>query len=418
MRSCSDMPYHIGLTVKLHLSDKQKRLVAVNDGAQRAVYNYLVAANNDLYRMRQVAICVPAYRVHIAYLEDTAFSSAGIKAALPYLNSADIDCQTVENGRRNYRAAWKNMKERHAGVPVFHKKSYEQHYQTNCHYTKYSTGIHDGNVRFDGMSHLYLPKLGRVRIGASPKLLASVLRNPQDRRIGTVTISRDAVGEYWCSLQIASEHPFYVTLPKTGRQIGIDLNILELANGSDGVSFENKRFAKAASSDLAHKQHVLSRKAVRAKSEGRSLYASRNYQKQRIKTAAASRRVSRQRDNYLNCVSKALVENQDLIAAENLQVRNLFRNHKLAYAISDCSWRMLLTQLQQKAAVYGRECVLVPPHFTTQTCSACGHVMRGEQALPLSVREWTCPECGTYHLRDQNAGQNILAKAVKMRLAV
>ena len=83
MRSCSDMPYHIGLTVKLHLSDKQKRLVAVNDGAQRAVYNYLVAANNDLYRMRQVAICVPAYRVHIAYLEDTAFSSAGIKAALP-----------------------------------------------------------------------------------------------------------------------------------------------------------------------------------------------------------------------------------------------------------------------------------------------------------------------------------------------
>ena len=113
-------------------------------------------------------------------------------------------------------------------------------------------------------------------------------------------------------------------------------------------------------------------------------------------------------------ISKHMVENQDLIAAENLKVRNLLKNHCLAKTISDAGWRMLLTMLQQKAVMYGKAVILVPPQYTTQTCSHCGHILLGTSMLPLSVREWTCPECGAYHLRDKNAAQNILNKALKI----
>ena len=106
--------------------------------------------------------------------------------------------------------------------------------------------------------------------------------------------------------------------------------------------------------------------------------------------------------------SKHEVENQDLIAAEDLKVRNLVKNHKLARAISDAGWRMLLTKLQYKADLYDKTVVLVPPKNTTQKCSVCGYLMSGEAKLTLDVREWDCPSCHTHHLRDVNAAKNIL----------
>ena len=362
MRKCSDMPYHIGVVLKLYLSDEKKRLVAVSADA------------------------------------------ASIKNALPYLDGKDIDCQTVENGIRNYRIAWKNRKERHTGVPTFHKKSAEQVWQTNCHYTSASTGLNDGTVRFLNQHTIMLPKLGKVRCDGSPDIITMLMAHNADTRIGTVTIRCDAACEYWASLQISSETPFRNPLPKTGAMCGIDLNL----------AFENRRFREDAEHAIMKQQRALSRKVEAAKREGRTLAASRNYQKQRIKLAKTHRLIARQRQDYLNVISKHMVENQDLIAAENLKVRNLLKNHCLAKTISDAGWRMLLTMLQQKAVMYGKTVILVPPQYTTQTCSHCGHILLGASMLPLSVREWTCPECGAYHLRDKNAAQNILNKALKI----
>ena len=149
MRTSKEMPYHIGLHVKLYPSNEQKHIIAVNDGAQRSVYNHLVAAGNERFRLRQAAKYVPAYRDHLQYLKDTASSTAGMKTALPYLNEADVDSATVDNAFRNYRFAWKSMKENHRGVPTFHKKSAEQSYQTNSHYKSGDTGIFDDSIRFD-----------------------------------------------------------------------------------------------------------------------------------------------------------------------------------------------------------------------------------------------------------------------------
>ena len=103
-----------------------------------------------------------------------------------------------------------------------------------------------------------------------------------------------------------------------------------------------------------------------------------------------------------------MVESQDLIVAEDLKVRNLKKNHKLAKAISDAGWRSFLIILGQKADTYGKEFVLVDPRNTTQTCSSCGYKLTDDKKLTLSDREWTCPSCGTHHLRDHNAALNIL----------
>lgn len=199
MRKSKDMPYHIGLKVKLYLSYQQKHIVAVNDGAKRSVYNLLVSASNERYRLSRTAPYCPTDRNRLDYISSVISTTAGIKNALPYLNEEDVDSLAVDNAVRNYRTAWKNQKERHTGVPSFKKKSYEQSYQTNAHYYKNSLGHEVSNVRFEDARHVILPKLGRVRIGGSPRLIRSLMSRDADTRIGTITISRDSVGEYWAS---------------------------------------------------------------------------------------------------------------------------------------------------------------------------------------------------------------------------
>jgi putative transposase len=421
MHTMSQMPYHIGFKVKLYPSDYQKHLIAVNDGAKRAVYNHLVACGNERYRLAKAvdsillshpAAYVSMYLDRIDYLQSVSFDAKGIQNALPFLYGKEIDSLAVANAVKNYRFAWKNQKEQHRGVPTFKKKSYEQSYQTNAQYNT-RKGITTCNVRFLDKDHVTLPKLGRIRIGASPKIIGSLLHRTADTRIGTITIQRDAVGEYWASFAIASDEPFHQKLEKTGSMQGIDLNLIDLIDDSDGGIRENKRFYASSQHKLAKAQRKLSRRAEHARAEGRKLQGSVNYQTQRKKVAYLHRKIERQRTDYLHVLSKREVENQDFIAAEDLKVSNMKKNHHLAKAVSDASWRTFLTMLQYKGAFYGKTVVLIPPQYTTQTCSHCGYIMKGEEHLTLSDREWDCPNCHTHHDRDRNAAQNILNKGLQ-----
>lgn len=413
MRPSAEMPYHIGLKIKLYPSDKQKRIIAVNDGAKRAVYNHMVACSNEIYFLKKSSQSVPVYTERVDFLRFVSRNAKNIKNALPHLYGEDVDDQTIANTILNYRHAWKNQKELHTGVPTFKKKSYEQSYQTNAHYYFDKNGKLTSNVRFEDSRHVTLPKLGRIRFGGSPKLVASLMDRDCETRIGTICISRDPVGEYWASFQIASEEPFYEPFSKTGAKQGIDLNLIDLVNDSDGEASENRKYYATAQKALAKSQHKQSRMAEHAKAEGRRLSGSSNYQKQRRKTAYLHRKVERQRTNYLHNLSKEKVKNQDFIAAEDLKVRNMIKNHHLAKAIADASWRKFLTMLQYKGDLYGKTVVLVPPENTTQTCSCCGYVMKGAEHLTLDIREWECPNCHTFHKRDTNAAKNILNRGLQ-----
>ncbi|MDO4647196.1 MAG: RNA-guided endonuclease TnpB family protein [Eubacteriales bacterium] len=402
-----DMPYHIGVTMKLYPSTWQKHLIAVNDGAKRAVRNLLVAYGNERYQLSKTVAFVPAYRDRIDFLDSVRKSVAGIKNALPFLYGKDVDEQCIANAVKNYRTAWKNQKERHTGVPTFIKKSADQSYQTNAHY--YPNG--STNVRFTDRCHVMLPKLGRVRCAGSPKYVEMMMARC-DVRIGAVTIRKDAVREYWVSFSLGSEMPFRTPLPRTGSMIGIDLNLIDLVNTSDGMAVPNERFLVTSAEKLAKQQRKLSRKYEASKNSSRSRWQIHAYQQQRIKVAYTHRKISRQREDYLHRISKHLIENQDVIAAEDLKVRNLIKDHHLVRAITDAGWRTLLTMLQYKSAFYGKRVVLVPPQNTTQTCSCCGYILKGEERLTLIDRDWTCPNCRTYHLRDVNAANVILKKGL------
>jgi putative transposase len=118
------------------------------------------------------------------------------------------------------------------------------------------------------------------------------------------------------------------------------------------------------------------------------------------------------RRNFLHIQSTALINNHDLVVAEELRSRNMMKNHALASSIQDNGWRTFLNMMEYKAELYGKEFKTVNPRNTTQTCHCCGHIMQGEEKLSLSVREWTCPSCGARHVRDINAAINILQKGL------
>ena len=171
--------------------------------------------------------------------------------------------------------------------------------------------------------------------------------------------------------------------------------------------FVSNRFMQLELEQLAKAQKKLARRQERAIKEGRSIYKSKNYQKQRLKVAKLHRTIARRREDYLDIQSKHLVESQDYIFAENIKTTNLLKNHKLAKAIADVAWGMFLSKVSYKCDFYGRLFGKVPPKNTTQTCSNCGHVMKDSEHLELDTREWTCPECGTHHNRDENSAINI-----------
>ncbi|NRN79724.1 hypothetical protein IMAU50064_01989 [Lactobacillus helveticus] len=173
-------------------------------------------------------------------------------------------------------------------------------------------------------------------------------------------------------------------------------------------------FYRQAKKKLAHAQRVLSRRQRRAKQEGRNLRMAKNYQKQRLAVAKLHDKIRRQREDFLQVLSTALIKNHDLVVAEELRSKNLLKNHALSQAISDVGWRRFLNMLAYKAKLYDKEFITIDPKYTTQRCHQCGTIMgqNGCRKLKLKDREWTCPMCQTYHIRDWNAAVNILEKGL------
>ena len=413
------MPYHFGLVVRIYPDYQQKHIIAQNDGAARFVYNRLVAMNNERFQMKKVSAVVPAYAERIDYLDSVLRNKVSsctipkmLKNSAPFLFEKDIDSLAIENAVRNYNNAWKKFKEDHrAGVPKFHKKGYEQSYQTNAHYRADAIGINDSNVRFLDRKHVQLPILGRIRIAGSRERIESIMfRN--ETRIGTITISRDSVGRYFASFQIASEYPLYPPYAHTGAAVGIDLNIENFLWDSDNNRVDNPQYKRAVTSQLAKRQRKMSRKAERARKENRKLAESKNYQKDRLRVAYLHAKVAGRSEDFRHIVSKQYVESQDIIVVENLKVSNLLKNHRLAFCISEVGWSDFLRKLEYKAAANDRIFIKVSPHNTSQTCSCCGHVLSKDRKLTLSDREWVCPQCGAYHVRDHNAAQVILDRGL------
>ena len=143
---------------------------------------------------------------------------------------------------------------------------------------------------------------------------------------------------------------------------------------------------------------------------------SNNRTKQRIKVARIHEKITNCRKDFLHKESTRLAHENQMIAIEDLKISNMIKNHKLAKAIADVSWYEFFRQLEYKAVTYNSKIVKIPTYYpSSQTCSVCGY--QNPKVKDLSVREWTCPNCGEHHDRDTNAAMNILAKALADKVA-
>ena len=360
---------------RLYPSDEQKQLFAKTFGCSRAIWNMMLS---DKIK-------------HYEETKETLYNTpAQYKKEFPWLK--EVDSLALANVQLNLQIAYKNFFRSGFGFPKFKKKNHSQSYKTNNQ--KGSIIIENG--------HIKLPKVGWVRVKAHRQV---------EGIIKSATISMTPTGKYHISILCETE---IAPLPKTNSSIGVDLGISDFAILSTGEKIGNKRFLSRLSKKLAKEQKILSRRALVAKKAGRKLSDSKNYQKQRMKVARIHEKIANQRKDFLNKLSTTLIKNHDVICIENLSSQNLMKNHKLAKVIGDVSWHEFVRMLEYKANWYEKQISKISRWYpSSQICSDCGF-SSGKKSL--SIREWTCTNCGSHHDRDINASINILNEGLRLLL--
>jgi putative transposase len=186
-------------------------------------------------------------------------------------------------------------------------------------------------------------------------------------------------------------------LPKIDKTIGLDVGITSLIATSEGNKIANPKHFKKLRKKLRRKQKAWARKQK----------GSNNREKARVQVAKVYAQIADARKDFLHKLTTQIIRENQTIIVEDLGVKNMVKNHKLALAISDASWGELIRQLAYKCEWYGRELIKIDRWFpSSKRCGNCGHIV---DKLPLNIREWKCPKCGTNHDRDINASKNILA---------
>jgi putative transposase len=352
---------------RFYPTEEQDQLLRRTLGCVRLVYNKALHTRTEAWYEHQE---------RVDYKQTSGMLTEWKKQEdLHFLN--EVSCVPLQQGLRHLQKAFANFWAGRAGYPNFKKK----HSGGSAEFTRSAFKWKEGQ--------LWLAKC------SSPVPVRWSRTLPSNCEPSTVTVRLDASGRWFVSLLV--EDCTVESLPQVDKVIGIDAGITSLIATSDGEKIANPKHFKRLRYKLRQAQKALSRKAK----------GSNNREKARREVARIHAQVADTRNDFLHKLTTRLVRENQTIAVEDLAVKNMMKNRKLSAAIADASWSELIHQLEYKCQWYGRTLVKIDRTFpSSKRCGKCGHVA---VQLPLDIREWDCPECGTHHDRDINAAQNILA---------
>jgi putative transposase len=345
---------------------EQESLLRRTMGCVRLVYNKALDARTSGWYERQE---------RIGFVETSSMLTGWKKQEdLDFLN--EVSSVPLQQGLRNLQKAFTNFWAGRAKYPNFKKK----HSGGNAEFTKSAFKWKDGQV--------FLAKCTE----ALPIRWSRDL--PEGCEPSTITIKLEASGRWFASLLVDTD---IAQLPKSDKQIGLDVGITSLIATSNGDKIANPKHFKQLRKKLKRVQKALSRKQK----------GSNNRHKARLQVARVHAQITDARKDFLHKLTTQLVRENQTIVVEDLAIKNMVKNHKLSGAISDASWGELIRQLSYKCEWYGRELIKIDRWFpSSKRCGKCGHIV---DKMPLNIREWECPKCGMNHDRDINAAHNILA---------
>ena len=367
--------------IRIYPNLKQKKLINMTFGATRFVYNKTLWLKKELW---------DEYR--LSYTPNLK----SFKEEWPFLK--EVSSQAICNAYNDCLIAFKNFfktckNKNRQKYPKFKKKGKSKNsYRIACTYDKKHNNRPDIKILND--NHIVIPKLGIVKFANYSK------QDWTKVHLINLTIKQSKTNKYYCSLccevseQEYKEPKYYAT--------GFDLGIKDFAIFDTGEVIENPKFFRKSQNKLAKEQRKLSK----------CKFGSNGYKKQKLKVAKIHEKIKNQRKDFQHKVSSRIVNENQVIVSENLNVKGMLKNHKLAKSIQDASFSSFCDMIKYKSEQKHRIYLKIDRFYpSSKLCHHCGYKYTG---LKLEERFWTCPKCETYLDRDENAAINILNEGLKI----
>jgi putative transposase len=345
---------------RIYPNKEQAAFLAKCFGCSRFVYNHFLRFTTDVYAESKKSL----------RYKEWAKLLVALKSEFEWLT--EVNSQSLQQTLKDLESAFTRFFKKLGGFPNFKKRSNRQSFRVPQHFL------------IDEKGFLKLPKMTPIKM----VIHREVLGTPKN-----ATISKTPSGKYYASIVTEQD---IAHAPLNGDKIGLDLGIKEFAITSSAEKFDNPKYFQKSLRRLKIRQRRLSRKEK----------GSNNRAKARLVVAKVHEKVGFQRLDYQHKISLKLVSENQAISCEDLNIKGMVKNRKLAKQISDVAWGNFLTMLEYKGDIYGCEIKYVDRFFpSSKRCSNCGYI---KEDLTLKIREWECPSCHKFWDRDVNAALNLM----------